>query len=215
MCAPRGDVLSLISLVHCFARLGVKFSGDHYIILYRYTLQHIFKNTVSNQSINAAKWGNAVCRPRGETAKPPQPLCLAKLVLFARVRIHRTNAGFTWRSIHRALSLLILPLRGIFLSILSMPGLRKLTQKSRLLAQRMVRMEEPLPIETREEGVGASPLGSRPSKMVPVPFYCPSNTRRRLLSVCPVFARPEIAASHVGAPLPAGVLLSSGSGSGP
>ena len=94
--------------------------------------------------------------------------------------------------IHRALSLLILPLRGIFLSILSMPGLRKLTQKSRLLAQRMVRMEEPLPIETREEGVGASPLGSRPSKMVPVPFYCPSNTRRRLLSVCPVFARPEI-----------------------
>ena len=117
--------------------------------------------------------------------------------------------------IHRALSLLILPLRGIFLSILSMPGLRKLTQKSRLLAQRMVRMEEPLPIETREEGVGASPLGSRPTIIVPVPFYCPSNTRRRLLSVCPVFARPEIAASHVGAPLPAGVLLSSGSGSGP
>ena len=119
--------------------------------------------------------------------------------------------------IHRALSLLILPLRGIFLSILSMPGLRKLTQKSRLLAQRMVRIAdgETSPHRDKRGGGRCESAGLAPQQNGACSFLLPLEHEETAFVCLPCLRQTRNPASHVGAPLPAGVLLSSGSGSGP
>ena len=139
------------------------------------------------------QWGNTVCRPRGEAAK---------LVLFARVEFHRTN-GIVPK----------LPLRSIFLE--SYHCLRKLSQKSRLLAPRIS------PAKTREEGyVQVLLCTSRPHLILRLhrsscSFLLPLEHETRGFCLSARRQRPSTTSQHVGAPLPAGVLFSSGSGSGP